>query len=462
MSRSRVVVFLLSLCILFLAGCTATLPDVSRLMEESSESVESPEIAGVRGRLPRRASDRILTRLERQAGPTDLLQANIVLMQSLSGHSLTTGNRATLLVDGPATYAAMSKAIAAARDHINLETFVFDDDDVGRRFAELLLQKQAEGVQVNLIYDSVGCKNTPAAFFGKLRAGGVKTLEFNPINPLQARRRDLITHRDHRKVVVIDGRTAFTGGVNISSVFSASPSRARPNDGETFGWRDTHVMIEGPAVAQFQELFLRTWRAQKGPPLTGRDYFPAARSEGKELITAVGSTPGDSKRLTYVMYVSAIKSARRFVHLTNAYFVPDEQMMEALTGAARRGVDVTLVLPGVSDSEPALLSGRSHYEDLLEAGVKLYERGDRMLHAKTAVIDGVWSTVGSTNFDLWSFLRNNEINAVILGVDFANQMEDLFQRDVAASKAITPKEWAERPLWVRLKELIARLASHWL
>jgi cardiolipin synthase A/B len=454
--------FVLLLSALFLSSCATTLPDVSLLMKEVSQVNNTPEIQGHRGDLTPRKTNRILNKVESR-GNTDLVQANVVLMESLSGQKLTAGNRATLLVDGPATYAAMSTAIEAARDHINIETYIFDDDEVGRRFADQFLRKQAAGVQVNLIYDSIGCKNTPAAFFKRLREGGVNVLEFNPINPLKANPEDFFTHRDHRKVLVVDGKTAFTGGVNISSVYSGSPPFQEPTDpGMAFGWRDTHVMIEGPVVAQFQKLFLETWRAQKGPPLAPLEYFPPLQPLGKDLIMVIGSTPGDTHRLTYIMYVAALTKASHSVHMTNAYFVPDEQTMQALTGAAERGVDVELILPGLSDSNLALYAGRSHYEDLLEAGVKLYERRDRMLHAKTAVIDGVWSTIGSTNLDLWSFLRNNEINAIIIGINFSNQMEVLFQKDIEESNRISQENWSRRPLWGRIKEWIGRLFSHWL
>jgi cardiolipin synthase len=162
------------------------------------------------------------------------------------------------------------------------------------------------------------------------------------------------------------------------------------------------------------------------------------------------------------MYVSAIKKSQDFVHMTMAYFVPDRQSKNVLREAARRGVDVKLVLPSTSDSNLTFYAGRSHYGDLLESGVKVYERQSSILHAKTAVIDGVWSTVGSTNFELWSFMRNNEINAIILGADFANEMEELFNKDLAESKKITPEYWSRRPILDRMKEFFARLVSHWL
>jgi cardiolipin synthase A/B len=453
-----------SLCLLLflvLPGCTPSLPNVRALTAEATTS--TPQIVGPHGTLSTRQSAALLSRAQHAATPGDPLQRNIALMESLSGHPLTSGNSATLLVDGPATYAAMIKAIETAKDHVNFETFIMSDDEIGRQFADLLIRKQQQGAQVNLIYDAVGSMNTPAAFFQRLRDNGINVLEFNPINPLTARKELRVTQRDHRKVVIVDGKVAFAGGVNISDVYSSSSSSLSGSRGESGeGWRDTHIQIEGPAVAQVQKLFLETWVHQKAPPLPERQYFPHLEAKGKSLVEVIGSYPGEKHRLTYVMYVSAIDGAQRSIHLTTPYFVPDHQLKEALTDAATRGVDVKIVVPSLSDSSLALNAGRSHYEDLLESGVKVYERQERMLHAKTAIVDGVWSTIGSTNMDLWSFLRNNEINVIVLGTRFADQLEQLFNAELAESNEILIEEWEHRPLLNRLKEIFARLLSHWL
>jgi cardiolipin synthase len=408
-------------------------------------------------------SAKLMERLKKDAGATDLLDRHVALIESIGGSPLVAGNKVTLLIDGPATYAPMLKAIEHAKDHVNLETYIFEDDEVGRRFADLLLQKQTEGVQVNLIYDSLGCLNTPAAFFERMRDGGINILQFNPINPAKARREWLFTHRDHRKILIVDGLVAFTGGVNISRVYSSSSLSAGEQDKKLDGaWRDTHVQIKGPAVAQLQKLFLDTWAREKGPELSKGDYFPALNREGSDLIEVVGSTPGQENRITYIMYVSAFISAQNSIHLTNSYFVPDRQTIKALRAAAKRGVDVKIVLPGISDELPVFYAGRSHYRHLLKSGVKLYERKNSMLHAKTGVIDGIWSTVGSTNMDLWSFLRNDEVNVVILGADFATEMEVMFEKDVENSRQIRLEEWEKRPFSQRVKEWLAGLLQYWL
>ncbi len=454
----------LSLICLLVFGSCASLPRMEDIYQRLDiEREKPPKIIGPRGQLSPKMNKAVMEGLKKHVGPTDIIDRHIALVESISGSPLVAGNKVTLLIDGPATYTSMFKAIQNAKDHINLETYIFEDDEVGRRFADLLLKKQSEGVQVNLIYDSVGCLRTPAAFFQRLRDGGVQMIQFNPVNPLKIRRRWLLTHRDHRKILIVDGSVAFTGGVNISRVYSSSSLSGEHHERNIQeAWRDTHVQIEGPAVAEFQKLFLDTWQREKGPELSNRKYFPILKQEGNDLVQVLGSTPGQENRFTYIMYVSAFIYAQNFIHLTNSYFVPDEQTVTALTDAARRGVDVRIVLPGISDESAVFYAGRSHYTHLLKSGVKLYERSDAMLHAKTAVIDGVWSTVGSTNMDLWSFLRNDEVNAVVLGRDFANGLEAMFEKDIAESNQIHLKQWKKRSLIDRTKEWLARLLKYWL
>jgi len=444
---------------LFLLESCATLPRIEDLY---GPNLKPPVIIGPKGQLTPDQSKALIEELEKHVGPTDILEKHIALIGSISGIPLITGNRVSLLIDGEDTYPAMLNAIQNAKDHINFETYIFEDDEVGRRFSDALLQKRAEGVQVNLVYDSVGCLNTPAAFFQRLHDGGVQLLEYNPLNPLKAGKKSLLIQRDHRKILIVDGTVAFTGSVNISHVHSKTLSGSSSGGVPQMSWRDSHIQIEGPAVAEFQKLFLDTWTRQKGPELSKKNYFPTLSHRGDALARVIGSTPGQENRITYLMYLSAFTHARRSIHMTNSYFVPDHETVEALAEASRRGVDVKLVLPGTSDEELTFYAGRSHYEDLLEAGVKLYERQDAMLHSKTAVIDGIWSTVGSTNMDLWSFLRNDEVNAVILSQDFANKMESMFQKDIEGSRHIDRREWKKRPLGERVKEWLSRLMAHWL
>lgn len=442
---------------LFAAAACATLPDTQALIERHTG--QAARFENARGEVSARRSAAILAELKRKSGDIDILEKQMVLEQAIVGSPLILGNKVTLLQDGAATYAAMFAAIRNAQDHINLESYIIDDDEIGRQFADLLLAQQARGVQVNLIYDSVGGFNTPKAFYERLAQGGIKILEFNPINPLAAKTPWRLNNRDHRKLLLVDGRTAFLGGINISSVYSSGSivRRAGKAEGSTVAWRDTHLQIEGPVVDEFQKLFLQTWEKQRGQPLAAKEYFPTLKAQGKDIVRAIGSTPDDPYSLIYLTLISAIGNAEKQVYLTNAYFVPDPQLLKSLTDAAARGVDVKLILPSHSDSEMVFHAGRSQYSSLLEGGVKIFERGGALLHSKTAVIDGVWSTVGSTNLDWRSFLDNDEVNAVILGREFAQQMQAMFAKDLEASQAIDLEEWARRPLQFRVKEWLARV-----
>jgi len=343
-----------------------------------------------------------------------------------------------------------------------METYIIEDDEIGRHFAELLIGKQRSGVQVNLIYDSVGAITTPKEFFTPLKESGVNVLEFNPINPLIVRKGWQVNRRDHRKLLIVDGQIAFVGGINISSVYSSGSFGRSKSTKENPPWRDTHLRMAGPVVSEFQKLFLATWSQQKGEPLAARDYFPEPGIKGTEVVRAIGSSPEEPYSQIYATLLSAINSAETQVFLTNAYFVPDPQLLATLKEAVQRGVDVRLLLPDKTDSAMVFYVSRSYYDELLSAGVKIYERQDALLHAKTALIDGVWSTIGSTNLDWRSFLNNQEINAVILGQDFGAQMQALFEKDLDSSKLVTLEEWRKRSIGARIKERAARLWARWL
>ena len=457
----------LAVGLLSMHGC-ASLPDAER--EMGVPHAQQVEFEGAHGPVSVARSDAIIVRLEGNDGASEVLQKHLAYEQAVNADSpLVLGNKLTLLQNGPATYQAMFAAIREARDSINLETYIFDDDEAGEEFSTLLLERQAAGVQVNVIHDSVGGIMTPKTFFDRLRDGGIQVLEFNPVNPLAGNKQAwLLNNRDHRRQLVIDGRTAFTGGVNISDTYSSAPvgKRARKKRdlarNPTVGWRDTHIQIEGPVVAEFQKLFIDTWARQKGAPLAARNYFPELQARGDEIVRAIGSTPDDPQSLIYLTLMSAISHAESQVHLTIAYFAPDPQLLKALTDAAQRGVEVTLVLPSYSDSGAIFHLGRSYYTELLRGGVRIYELRGAVMHAKTACIDGVWSTIGSTNLDWRSFLHNDEINAVILGRGFAAQMEAVFAKDLAESDVITLERWRHRSWMLRLKERMARLGAYWL
>jgi len=454
---------LLLLACLAGAGACATLPDVGELRADAAQEQSGggkPRIKGRQGLLSPGRTAAILRELERQ-GKTSLLDRHFAFMQTLHDKPLTAGNGARLLIDGPRTYAAMFEAIAAAKDHVNLETYILEEDEIGRKFAALLAQKAGEGVQVNLMYDSVGSINTSRAFFDALRGQGVNVCEFNPVNPVKGRLFSL-NNRDHRKLLVVDGQVSFTGGINISNVYASSIFGSRRREVKQEGWRDTHIEVRGPATQDFQRLFIDNWGTQACGRLPQRQYFPQPVRGGDQVVQAIGSSPGDALNLIYLELLSAISHAERSVWITMAYFVPDAQTTAALKDAVKRGVDVTLVLPGFSDYWITFYAGRSYYDELLAAGVRIYERRDALLHAKTAVIDGVWSTVGSTNMDLRSFLHNHEVNAVVLGAEFAGEMERVFRRDLEESVPIDPKAWEKRGAAERAKETLARMWAYWL
>ena len=465
-SRRRLAVALVGLVsltgLLWLVACSSLptiVPDLAR------ESGRPPvQLEGARGPLSAAQSKAILDGLASRGPATDIFERHLALEEAIVGSPLTTGNQVLLLQDGPATFQAMHAAILAARDHINMETYILDDDEVGQRFAQALIDKQRQGVQVNLIRDSVGTIGTPQAFFEQLTDSGIKVLEFNPLNPLVARKDWELNQRDHRKLLIVDGRTAFLGGINISSVYSGGSfsqhSRTRPDGSPP--WRDTDLQLRGPVVAELQKLFLATWEAQKGEPLPAKNYFPPPENAGRLVVRAIGSSPEEPYSLIYATLLSAIANAETSVRLTNAYFAPDPQLLAALEAAVRRGVEVTLILPSQTDSWLVFHAGRNYYEQLLRAGVKIHERRGVILHSKTALVDGVWATVGSTNLDWRSFLHNYELNAVVLGAEFGSQVQAMFDKDLAASDPITLEQWQRRSLDLRIKELFARVWEYWL
>jgi cardiolipin synthase A/B len=450
-------VYSVALCaIILLVGCgSRSIPDKT---EHSNRSVH---INGSQGILSIQESKAVLANLKKGSPETDIFNKHLTQEEELSGSSLTMGNKVTLLIDGPTTYKSMYAAIQGAKNHINMETYSIEDDEVGRRFAAALIGKQKQGIQVHLIYDSVGSADTPEEFFQPLIDSGIAILEFNPLNPLSLRKKWEVG-RDHRKLLVIDGQIAFVGGVNISSVYSSGSFRSKPPTRDSPPWRDTHLRIEGPVVSDFQKLFVATWEKQQGEPITAKSFFPHIGRRGNEVVRAVGSSPADPYSRLYATLISAINNAQTYAYVTTAYFVPDSRLLAALKGAAQRDVDVRLMLPNKTDSNLVFYAAHSYYDQLLSAGVKIYEREDVLLHAKTALVDGVWSTIGSTNLDWLSLEQNQEINAVVLGQEFGAQMKALFDKDIESSQLVILEKWRQRPFVVRLKELGASLFARGL
>ena len=448
---------------LMVSACSSLPPRTASLPQGHTGQVS---VRGAAGTVSGQAERSTLRRLANE-GQADLLAHHVQTLSASGDADLIRGNRTRLLVDGPATFEAMKAAIAQARGRILLESYIVEDGGVAAEVAELLLIKAAEGVKVSLIYDAVGSITTPLTFFERLEKGGVSVCTFNPLNPIRRPGTWGITHRDHRKLLVVDEDTAFTGGINISRVYgSSSFSRRRaapPKDMPDDHWRDTQIELQGPVVPVLAQVFEATWREQGcegalGTPAPRR----GAAEPGQRVVKVLASDPREPDNRIYSALLAAIDAAQVNVRLTMAYFAPGTDFVQALVDASRRGVVVELVLPGRSDSSLALHAGRSYYTDLLEAGVRIHEMQHAIMHAKTAVIDGVFSTVGSSNLDWLSFVTNNELNVIVLGEDFGAEMNAQFEQDRAASNPVTLEAWRQRSLHLRLLEGMSRLIERWL
>ena len=370
------------------------------------------------------------------------------------------GNSVELLLDGPATYDAMFDAIAAAEDHINLETFILADDVIGKRLADVLIDRAASGVVVNLIYDSFGSGMTDGDFFDHLEDNGINVLSYRSLFESEPWN---LHNRNHRKVLVIDGKIGFTGGLNFTRKYRFSSEN--PPSEERFGaaWRDTHIRLQGPAVAELQRAFLRNWAAHAETPLPAADYFPEVEPAGEKPVLVVVSEGGDGRSSSiFEHYIEAIRSAEERVWIVQAYFIPTDEMLQELKEAADRGVDVRLILPRRTDNGLTVPATRSYYSDLLDHGIRVFEYKRTHLHAKTALIDDHWSTVGSSNLDTLSYLYNDELNAIVIDEDFNDMMAASFVDDMSESDEITPEAWADRGVWPRTKELVARMLKPFL
>ncbi|MGZ5085976.1 MAG: cardiolipin synthase [Usitatibacter sp.] len=451
-----------------LLGACAT-PPLDRYLLQAEADITDVRFKGSRGVLTRAQSKTLFEQIKSKTPGDDVLEHHLAVEQALSDTPLSIGNKVALLEDGAQTYAAMLAAIRGAKHHVHMETYIFDGDDVGRQFAAALAERARAGLDVRLIYDAAGSFKTPKEFFGELAASGVKVVEYNPLSPGTVLTSGLeeLNHRDHRKLTVVDTRVAFVGGINISSVYGSTSNPLAKDDNLPFDqrpWRDMQSRIEGPVVADLERAFLAQWAAQKKEDaVQDKAYFPQLSAQGSHVVRVIEGSPSQQNvNAMYVALISAIENAEKEVRIMNPYFVPHESLCNALENAARRGVDVRLVLPSHSDSRLAYHAGRSYYGDLLEAGVRIFERNDRMLHAKAAIVDGVWSTVGSTNLDWRSLLYNDEINIVVIGPEFAAQMNRVFGQDLKESEEITPQKWRDRSLKDRFKDFGASVWARFL
>jgi cardiolipin synthase A/B len=361
----------------------------------------------------------------------------------------------SLLCDGEQAYPSMLEAIGLARSTICLETYILRSDKTGVRFADALTERARAGVEVNLLFDAWGSSVT-SAYLEQLERSGVRVLAFHPLRFTGPRREIFarMTRRDHKKTLVVDGRVGFTGGLNISDDY------ASPRDGGR-GWRDTHIRIEGPAALELEYFFLRTWRRAGGAALDESRYGGEGRRADPCVRIITNDLRGGRMSIREA-YNRSISTAKRRIWITNAYFLPTLRLLGRLGGAARRGVDVRIMVAGTTDVTAVLYASRAIYDRLLRAGVRMFEWNGRVLHAKTAVVDSVWSTVGSSNLDHQSLRHNLEVNAIVESERFAGALERMFEDDLEHCLEIVPERWKERMPWERAASWGMYLLRDWL
>ena len=447
-------------------ACGGISPTVPRPPAPAPPASTAVTLQGRDGVAPEGVKARDLARV-REEGNAVLFQHHLDVLAAGGDAQLLRGNTARLLVDGPATFAAMKAAILAARHRLLVEFYIVEGDGVAAEIGDLLLKKAAEGVSVAFMYDSLGSMGTDGSFFDRLRAGGVAVCAFNPVNPLERPGHWGLVQRNHRKMLAVDSDVAFTGGINLSNVyaegsFGSAKKRRTAEDVAKHGWRDTQVELRGPVVTALATVFRESWMLQGCEGTLPPGPKPREATPGQRVVKLVAGDPAVGINPSYTALLRAIDAAKQSVQITMAYFAPGPELIEALCNAAQRGVAVALVLPGRSDAALVQHAARSRYAQLLQAGVQIHEMSHAVMHAKTAVVDGVYSSVGSSNLDWRSINGNNEVDVIVLGDDFGQEMQAQFQRDLATSHAIQPDQWARRGLGQRFMEGFARLVERLL
>ena len=360
---------------------------------------------------------------------------------------MVSGNRVTLLHDGEQSFPAMLEAISQAEREILLEMYWFASDRVGRQFADKLREKAEAGVRVRVIYDAVGSLQSDNRMFAQMREAGCEVEQYNPIAPWRARFRiGVVNNRDHRKLLVVDRQVGFTGGVNLGDEWA-------PQSAGGAGWRDDTIRIEGPAAEQMCDVFDFGWRRIVEPVALGRPRLrpPVDTGQGEgSRVRVLANHYFQERRAIRQAYLRRIESAERSVCITNSYFVPDGQIRRFLSRAVDRGAQVRVIVPGKSDVPVVRHAARKLYGRLLQAGIELYEWQGPILHAKTAVIDGAWCTVGTYNLDSRSLRFNLEVVAAVEDVAVAGAMEERFEADLEQTKPVSYEDWRRRPLHQRM------------
>jgi cardiolipin synthase A/B len=365
---------------------------------------------------------------------------------------LTRKNKVKVLLNGENKFPEMLEAMRNAKQHIHIEYYIFEDDEIGRQMEEMMIQKVREGVVVRLIYDDFGSRPIRKKMVARLKAAGVQAFPFYKIRFILFANR--FNYRNHRKIVVIDGYTAFTGGINVSDKYINNKA------GQLY-WRDTHIRIDGPGVFYLQYLFLSDWNFCTGEQLQPDDFLSIRKDLHKEdkLIQISASGPDSDAPSIMFSILQAIYLAEKEILITTPYFIPGESVMDALCVAARSGLSVKLLVPGVSDIKVVNAAAKSYYEELMMAGVEIYLYQKGFVHAKTLVADGKLSILGSANMDYRSFELNFEVNTVIYDRPFAETMRNVFYDDIKDSEKIDPEAWCQRAAWRLLGEKVARLLA---
>ena len=352
------------------------------------------------------------------------------------------GNRVEILLNGDQIFPAMLEAIRSARKSITYAQYLYQDGAIAYELAEAFAERCRAGVEVKLLIDSHGGIRIPADIPDLLEKSGcqmewfrrIKLFQF--ITPWELLR---YNYRNHRRILVVDGKIGFTGGHGVSQAWTGN---GRTPD----HWRDTDARVEGPIVQQLQAAFVESWREMTGALLGGDLYFPPLEARGKVYTQIVKSSPWGGSFESYMLFLLSITSARKSIHISNPYFLPDERMEEALLNAVKKGVRVVVLTPGKVDHKIVYRASRSGFKPLLLGGVEIYEYQPALMHSKTMIVDGIWATVGSTNLDNRSFALNEEINLIVYDVAVAGQLEKAFQDDLKHSKRLTYEAWKSRPL----------------
>ncbi|MBI3461942.1 MAG: cardiolipin synthase [Planctomycetes bacterium] len=362
----------------------------------------------------------------------------------------TRGNLVEVITDVHRAYELQVAAIRQARHHIHLEYYIFQPDETGLYFRDLLIAKAREGVRVRFLYDAVGSLRLGRRFLRPMWQAGIQAECFLPVNPL--RRRWVFNLRNHRKILVVDGEVGFTGGANVGNEYIGRKSQ--------FGyWRDTNMMLRGPSVSQLQQVFAEDWFFASDEELLAPELYPAVGEPGDQVVQIVASGPDMPVEVAHELFVAAIALARQRVLIETCYFVPPESIRVALQSAAHRGVTVQIILPARSAHLTALLAAHSYYEELLASGVQIFEYAPGLLHSKMMVVDSDWSYVGSTNLDNRSLRLNFEVGAVFYGSSMTERLAQVFQADLGRSQGLDLAHWSERWIGRRLMENTCRLLS---